>query len=86
MRLLYLFGMVEQPPGVFRHIAGGCNEGLQQRPFPGRRCLPVLRSHLVEHFPPGLTTQRLFHSFLIWKRTAGDRCVEATDFSSLLTS
>ncbi len=33
MRLLHLLGMVEEPPGVFAHIAGGCDKGLKQRPF-----------------------------------------------------
>ena len=32
-RLLHLFCMVEKPPGVFTHIAGGCDKGLKQRPF-----------------------------------------------------
>ena len=33
IRLLHLFGMIEKPPGVFRHIAGDCYKGLKQRPF-----------------------------------------------------
>ena len=28
MPLLHLFGMVEQPPRIFAHIAGGCDKGL----------------------------------------------------------
>ncbi len=32
-RLLHLLGMVEKPPGVFTHIACGCDKGLKQRPF-----------------------------------------------------
>ena len=32
-RLLHLFCMVEQPPGVFPHIAGGCDKDIQQCPF-----------------------------------------------------
>src|SRR5579864_5636129 len=35
---------------------------------------------------PGLITQRLSHASLLWKYAASDRCVEATDCSSLLAS
>ncbi len=77
-RLLHLLGMVEEPPRVFTHISGGCYKGLKQRPFLGRRCLAVLRSHLVEHFPLDLIIQRIFHSPLLWKRASGDLFTEAT--------
>jgi len=29
-RLLHLFCMVEKPPGVFAHIAGGCDKGIKK--------------------------------------------------------
>jgi hypothetical protein len=67
MHLLYLFGMVEEPSGVFTHVSGGGDKGLKQRPFLRRGCLTVLWCHLVEHFPSGLKTQRSFHSSLLWK-------------------
>ncbi len=33
MRLLYLFGMVEQPPGVGTMVSSRCDKGIEQRPF-----------------------------------------------------
>jgi len=32
-RLLHLFGMVEQPPGVGTMVSSRCHKGIQQRPF-----------------------------------------------------
>ena len=86
MRLLYLFGMVEKPSGVFTHIAGGCDKFIQQRPFLCWRCLTVLGCHLLKHFASGLIPQRLFHAPLLWKRAAGDLFVETTDYSPLFAS
>ncbi len=86
MRLLHLFGMVEKPPGVLTHIAGGCDKFIQQRPFLCWRCPTVLECHLLKHFASCLIAQWLFHAPLLWKCAAGDLFVEATDSCPLFAS
>jgi hypothetical protein len=65
MRLLYLFGMVEQPSGVATMVSNRCDKSIEQRPFLSCRCLTIVGCDLQKHLASCLIPQRLFHSSLL---------------------
>ena len=72
--------MVEEPHGVLAMVSSRCPKGIKQLALLlDRRCLAVLRDHLLKECAPGLQSQSAFHVRLPWKYPVQDTSAGMTE-------
>src|SRR6266446_7543974 len=75
--------MIQKPYGILAMISSGLGKCIKQHAFLCRRCLAILRHHVLKQFPPCLKIQSSLHDRLPWKSLAGDTAPEMTDMPLL---